>query len=90
MIGFIDDHRVVHGVESICRVLPIAPSTYYACLVVRADPSKASARQQRDAVLRPKIQKVGMPTGRFTVSVKPGDSCAVKVKPWRAAPLLAS
>ena len=58
MIGFIDDHRVVHGVESICRVLPIAPSTYYACLVVRADPSKGSARQQRDAVLRPKIQKV--------------------------------
>jgi len=58
MIGFIDDHRVVHGVESICRVLPIAPSTYYACLAVRAGPSKASARHQRDAVLRPKIQKV--------------------------------
>ena len=58
MIGFIDDHRVVHGVESICRVLPIAPSTYYACLAVRADPSKASARQQRDAALRPKIQTV--------------------------------
>jgi transposase InsO family protein len=58
MIGFIDDHRVAHGVESICRVLPIAPSTYYACLAVRADPSKASARQQRDVVLRPKIQKV--------------------------------
>lgn len=32
--------------------------TYYACRVVRADPSKAAARQQRDAVLRPKIQKV--------------------------------
>ena len=58
MIGFIDDHRVMHGVSAICRVLPIAPSTYYACLAVRADPSKASARQQRDAVLRPKIQKV--------------------------------
>ena len=58
MIGFIDDHRVAHGVESICRVLPIAPSTYYACLAVRADPTKASARQQRDAVLRRKIQKV--------------------------------
>lgn len=58
MIGFIDDHRVAHGVESICRVLPIAPSTYYACLAVRADPAKASARQQRDAALRPKIQKV--------------------------------
>lgn len=32
--------------------------TYYACLVVRADPSKASARQQRDAALRPKIRRV--------------------------------
>ena len=58
MIGFIDDQRMVHGVESICRVLPIAPSTYYACLAVRADPTKASARQQQDAALRPKIQKV--------------------------------
>ena len=58
MIGFIDDHRVVHGVESICRVLPIAPSTYYACLAVRADPARASARKQRDLVLRPKITKV--------------------------------
>ena len=58
MIGFIDDHRVVHGVSAICRVLPIAPSTYYGCLAVRADASKASARRQRDAILRPKIQKV--------------------------------
>ena len=58
MIAFIDDHRALHGVESICRVLQIAPSGYYARLAVRADPSKASARQQRDAVLRPKIKKV--------------------------------
>ena len=28
MIAFIDDHRQVYGVEPICRVLPIAPSTY--------------------------------------------------------------
>ena len=58
MIKFIDDHRVVHGVESICKVLPIAPSTYYARLAVRADPTKASARCQRDIDLKPKIQKV--------------------------------
>ena len=58
MIGFIDDHRVVYGVEPICRVLPIAPSTYYAHLAIRADPSKASARQQRDAALRPEIQRI--------------------------------
>ena len=29
MIAFIDDHRDAYGVEPICRVLPIAPSTYY-------------------------------------------------------------
>ncbi len=28
MIAFIDDHRDAYGVEPICRVLPIAPSTY--------------------------------------------------------------
>ena len=30
MTAFIDDHRLTFGVEPICRVLPIAPSTYYA------------------------------------------------------------
>ena len=28
MIAFIDDHREAHGVEPICKVLPIAPSTW--------------------------------------------------------------
>ena len=27
---FIDEHRETYGVEPICRVLPIAPSTYHA------------------------------------------------------------
>ncbi len=27
MIAFIDDHREIYGVEPICKVLPIAPST---------------------------------------------------------------
>ena len=29
MIAFIDEYRAVYGVEPICRVLPIAPSTYH-------------------------------------------------------------
>jgi hypothetical protein len=29
MIAFIDEHRDVYGIEPICRLLPIAPSTYY-------------------------------------------------------------
>ena len=58
MIAFVDDHRATHGVESICKVLPIAPSTYYAHLAVRADPGQASPRCQRDIELKPKIKKV--------------------------------
>lgn len=40
MISFIDEHRDVYGVEPICRVLPIAPSTYYLHAAQRADPNK--------------------------------------------------
>ena len=58
MKAFIDDHRGVHGVEPICRVLPIAPSTYRAHAACAADPSRASTRVRRDAALRPEIARV--------------------------------
>ena len=58
MIAFIDEHRDVHGVEPICRVLPIAPSTYHEHVARRADPTKAPPRVQRDAELRPEIRRV--------------------------------
>jgi transposase InsO family protein len=58
MIAFIDDHRGVYGVEPICRVLPIAPSTYHAHAARRADPDTAPARTRRDVVLRRYIRRV--------------------------------
>jgi putative transposase len=58
MIAFVDDHREAHGVEPICKVLPIAPSTYRAHAATRRDPAKGSARARRDAVLREKIRRV--------------------------------
>jgi putative transposase len=58
MIAFIDEHRAVHGVEPICRVLPIAPSTYHAHVARRGDPTKAPPRVRRDAELRPHIRRV--------------------------------
>ena len=58
MIAFIDDHRAVHGVEPICKVLPIAPSTYHAHLAKRDDPSKLSDRARRDAALRIEVRRV--------------------------------
>ena len=44
MIAFIDDHREAYGVEPICRVLPIAPSTYHAHVAQRQDATRLSAR----------------------------------------------
>jgi putative transposase len=58
VIAFIDDHRGAYGVEPICKVLRIAPSTYHAHAARRADPAKASARARRDAALRPEIRRV--------------------------------
>ena len=48
MIAFIDDHRGVFGVGPICRVLEIAPSTYYAFKAVERDPDLASGRARQD------------------------------------------
>jgi transposase InsO family protein len=58
MIAFIDDHREVYGVEPICRVLPIAPSTYHAHVAQRVDPDRQCARQRRDAVLKAEVRRV--------------------------------
>ena len=52
MAVFIDEHRGSYGVEPICAVLPIAPSTYYALKRCEADPSLRSLRGQRDERLR--------------------------------------
>jgi putative transposase len=58
MIAFIDDHREVHGIEPICKVLPIAPSTNHADVAKRANPEKLSARARRDMALKPEIARV--------------------------------
>ncbi len=47
MIAFIDDHRQAYGVEPICKVLPIAPSTYREHVAQRRDP--ASCRPEPSA-----------------------------------------
>ena len=59
MVSFIDAHRDAHGVEPICEVLPIAPSTYYDHLARRADPARLSDRARRDAALRTEINQLG-------------------------------
>ena len=58
MVQFIDDHRDAYGVESICTVVPIAPSTYFWHKARHADPTRRSARVHRDDEWRREIQRV--------------------------------
>ena len=58
MVGFINDHRETYGVESICRVVPIAPSTYYRLRARQLDPTKRSPRALRDDVLKAIILRI--------------------------------
>lgn len=50
--------RIEHGVEPICEVLPIAPSTYYEQKARERNPRRLPERAQRDRVLRDEIQRV--------------------------------
>jgi putative transposase len=58
MVDFIDDHREAYGVEPICRVLPIAPSTYHEQKARQADPCRLPDRLVRDAELCFEIERV--------------------------------
>jgi putative transposase len=58
MIAFIDAHREAPGVEPICKVLPIALSTYHAHVARCADPAKRAARDKRDAAPEARVRRV--------------------------------
>jgi len=58
MTSFMDEHRSEYGVEPICRVLPIAPSTYHERVAQRRDPSRLSRRAQRNEAMKPEVLHV--------------------------------
>ena len=55
---FVDANRENYGVEPICQMLPIAPSTYYEQKAREKDPSRLPARAKRDVQLRGEIRRV--------------------------------
>ena len=58
MVSFIDAHRGAYGVEPICAVLPIAPSTYHQHKARQADLTRWPARARQDEALRGEIRRV--------------------------------
>ena len=57
MIAFIDENRDSHGIEPICKQLPIAVSTYYEYKARESDPDKESNRSIRDRYHKVEIQR---------------------------------
>ena len=55
---FIDAHRQEYGVEPICEVLSIAPSTYSEQKARERDLSRPPERARRDAALSEEVQRV--------------------------------
>jgi putative transposase len=58
MITYIDEHKDRFGVEPICAVLPIAPSTYYEHKVREREPQRRPPRTIRDEALKPEVERV--------------------------------
>ena len=58
MVSFIDRYREDWGVEPICAVLPIAPSTYYRCKELERSPQCRCGRARRDEWLGEEIARV--------------------------------
>jgi transposase InsO family protein len=57
MVSCIDRHREAYGVEPICKLVPIAPSTYFKPRAVLADLARRSRRALRDETLRPELRR---------------------------------
>ena len=58
MYSLVDEHRLSYGVESICRVLQIAPSGYRRHIQHRTEPFRRSARARRDERLMSDIERI--------------------------------
>ena len=58
MTQFIDANKHLYGVELICRVLPIAPSTYYREKYLANNPERRSFRSQYDDFYISEIRRI--------------------------------
>jgi putative transposase len=58
MVAYIDAHKNVYGVDLICKILPVASSTYYDIKAKQRTPEQRCARARRDEHLQTEIQRV--------------------------------
>lgn len=85
MISFIDEHRGMFGVEPICRLLPIAPSTYYENVAKRLDVDRLSIRARSDIGLKLEIRRCSMRTSKSMACARSGGNCSERASTSPAA-----
>lgn len=74
MVDFIQDNKVLYGVEAICNILPIAPSMYYRQLNLTNNPEKRSKRDLHDQYYADQIKWIWQESaGRYGL-LKSGNS----------------
>ena len=84
MVQFIDDHRDAYGVESICTVVPIAPSTYFwhkAPTQIPRDGAHGSTATTGGAG---RFSASGTTTSRSMARARSGGNCDATATAWRA------
>ena len=74
MIAFIDSQRESHGVEPICKQLPLSVSTYHEYKARESDPDKASNRSVRDGHHKTEIKRVWEENKRVYGARKSGSN----------------
>ncbi len=58
MVHFINENKSIYGIQAICKVLPIAPSTYYRAKELEFSPEKRSQRSQHDDLYLKEIKRI--------------------------------
>ena len=64
MVAFIDQHRDIYGVEPICAVLPIAPSTYFLRKAQQQDPDSGRRARVGTTTFAPRFNACGTRTSK--------------------------
>ena len=68
MVDFIHNNKDRYGVEAICRILPIAPSTYYRTLDLTDNPEHRAKRDLHDEYHAEQIKRIWKESsGRYGV-----------------------
>jgi len=68
MVDFIHNNKDLYGVDAICRILPIAPSTYYRTLDLADNPEHRAKRDLHDEHHAEQIKRIWKESlGRYGV-----------------------